>query len=112
MEFQINSLRTTGDLRRLIEMGVRQDNQWLVQRCQGILVHCLGTGGVRREDIDGMELSGLMQYAENIGFWHVNYLPGVAENNGIQFEVKEEVTLGIVDRYATPPAQIMHPQYR
>src|SRR5256714_1059472 len=54
MEFQINSLRTTGDLRRLIEMGVRQDNQWLVQRCQGILVHCLGAGGVRREDIDGM----------------------------------------------------------
>jgi hypothetical protein len=24
-----------------------------------------------------------MQYAENIGFWNINFLPGVTENNGI-----------------------------
>jgi len=127
-EFQINSLRTTADLRRLIEMGVRQDNQWLVQRCHCILGQCLmvflhgGGRGRGAEDeawVQGMDLGGLVQYAESVGFWNGMVLPGVVENGRgggggrPPPPVEDQVLiLGMVDRYATPPAQIMHQPYR
>lgn len=112
MEFQINSLRNTGDLRRLIDVGVREDNQWLLQRCHGILSQSLmAFMGDAVDGLQGMDLRGLVQYAENVGFWSMSVLPGVSEN-GIFDAEGETLTLGMVDRYATPPAQVMQHQYQ
>ena len=113
MEFQINSLRTTGDLRRLIDVGVREDNQWLLQRCHGILSQCLTVfvAGAVGDGLQGMDLGGLVQYAESMGFWNQNFLPGVPENGNFH-ELEQKLTSGMTDRYATPPAQIMHQYYR
>jgi hypothetical protein len=74
----------------------------LLERCRGILVKVLGEFvgvGVDKGRLWGMEMGGLMQQAEGLGFWGMQWLPGV-QRNGIE-------GVGMVDRYTTPPGQTL-----
>jgi hypothetical protein len=99
-----NQLSTPSDLERLITHARRSADHLLLTRCQEILVEAVLlyiTGPETRESLLGMELGRLIQYADRFGFWGLDRLPG---------RIRREDES--VDRFATPPAQILHSHYR
>jgi hypothetical protein len=93
-------LTTPMDLERLITHARRTSDTPLLARCQQVLVESVMmyiNGPETRESLSCMELERLIQYAGLFGFWELDRLPGRAGEP--------------VDRYATPPAQILHSHY-
>ena len=90
-----------------------------MNRVHGILgdalVAFMESGMEEVDRLRGMSLGMLIQQADMVGFWNLSILPGVALQNGMSFlmglTLGVGVGVGVMDRYATPPAQILH-QYR
>jgi hypothetical protein len=115
MEYHITQLRTPRDLQVLMEYAQRSGDGVFVNRVHGILGDALvAFMESSMEEIDrlrGMSLGMLIQQADRVGFWNLSVLPGVATQNGISSVEGLTLGVGVMDRYATPPAQILH-QYR